>query len=432
VWGGEAEDGAGRARREGDRAIETILLVDDDRLILEICQGVLEGAGYRTVCLQEGRTLPAAVAASHPSLILLDIMMPGVDGLSLCRQLRSGPDVFRGPIVICSSKHYRTDKRIAREVGANAFLEKPIKPEQLLSTVQDLLARKISLRFWGVRGSIPTASRDAVGYGGNTPCVEVHVSGVEDIFIWDGGTGLRELGRTLRGVESPVQGHLCFTHYHWDHIQGLPFFEPMYARGNTFSLVGPAQPTAGLAQILAGQMASVYFPVGLDQFGAHLAFEEIGEGTVMLGGVQFDTLSTLHPGRALAYRLTYEGKRVVYATDNELPAGWKTAGGATGHEVERFIHFFENADLLIHDAQYTPEELQQRLGWGHSAWTDVLDLAMEARVKQLVLFHHDPDHSDSFLDAVGSAVQQRIAETGSDLACQLAREGDLVNIWVSI
>jgi len=410
---------------------ETILLVDDDRLILQVAQDVLERAGYKTVCLQEGRTLAAAVASVHPSLILLDIMMPGTDGLSLCRQLRSGPDAFRGLIVILSAKHYETDKRIAREVGANGFLEKPFSPDSLLSTVQGLLARTISVRFWGVRGSIPTASRETVGYGGNTPCVEIRISGVEDVYIWDGGTGLRELGRSLRDAVAPIHGYLCFSHFHWDHIQGLPFFEPAYASGNAFTLVGPAQPTAGLVQILGGQMASVYFPVGLEQFGAHLAFQEIDEGTFMLGGVQFDTLCSLHPGRAMIYRLMHEGKRVIYATDNELPFNWKQDGRSTLHEVDRFIRFFADADLLIHDAQYTPEELEHRRGWGHSSWPDSVDLAIAAGVKQLVLFHHDPDHSDSFLDAVGSAVQKRIAESGSSIACELAREGALLTLGIT-
>lgn len=409
---------------------ETILLVDDDRLILQMAREVLEKAGYRTVCLEEGRNLAATVASSRPSLILLDIMMPGTDGLSLCRQLRSSPDPFRGPIVIISAKHYETDKRMAREVGANGFLEKPLEPDRLVRTVEELLARKISVRFWGVRGSIPTPSREAVGYGGNTPCVEVRVSGVEDLYIWDGGTGLRELGRSLRGGQAPIHGYLGFSHFHWDHIQGLPFFEPAYASGNAFTLVGPAQPTAGLIQIVGGQMASVYFPVGLEQFGAHLAFQEIGEGTVRLGGVRFDTLSSLHPGRALIYRLVHEGTRVIYATDNELPAGWRQTGGPAAHEVERFIHFFADADLLIHDAQYTPEELAHRRGWGHSAWTDALDLAVAAGVKRLILFHHDPDHSDSFLDAIGRAVQERIAASGASLACELAREGALIELRV--
>jgi phosphoribosyl 1,2-cyclic phosphodiesterase/CheY-like chemotaxis protein len=411
---------------------DTIVVVDDDRLVLQMCQDLLEDAGYRIVCLQDGRALPATVGAVHPALICLDIMMPGTDGLSLCRQLRHGPDAFRGPIVILSAKHYETDKRIAREVGANAFLEKPFTPEQLTRLVQDLLTRKISARFWGVRGSIPTAAGEFIGYGGNTPCVEVRFSGLEDLFILDGGTGLRELGRSLRGGKEPVHGSVFFTHFHWDHIQGLPFFEPAYGAGNTLKLLGPPQPTADLLQILGGQMASVYFPVGLDQFGAHLSFQEIDEGTFQVGPLQVDTLSTLHPGRALAYRLGFEGKRLVYCTDNELPLGWKQRGGAAAHEVERFRDFFAGADLLIHDAQFTPEELERRRGWGHSAWTDVLDLAVEAGVKQLILFHHDPDHNDSFLDVVGAAVQQRIADTGSSIACELAREGNTVQIWVAI
>jgi phosphoribosyl 1,2-cyclic phosphodiesterase/CheY-like chemotaxis protein len=416
----------GRMSDGQDVTTETILLVDDDRFILQMCRDLLESVGYKTVCLEEGGTLEAVVEAAQPSLILLDIMMPGTDGLTLCRQLRNGPIAFRGPVVICSAKHYRADKRIAREVGANAFLEKPFTPERLLATVQDLLARKISVRFWGVRGSIPTSSRETVGYGGNTPCVEVRISGIDDIFILDGGTGLRELGRSLRRPGTNIHGYLCFSHFHWDHIQGLPFFEPANTAGNAFTLVGPAQPTANLLQILGGQMASVYFPVGLEQFRAEMAFEEIAEGTYRLGGVQFDTLSSIHPGRALIYRLSQGGKRIVYSTDNELPLGWKSAGGDVAHQVDRFIRFFADADLLIHDAQYTPEELAQRRGWGHSAWTDVLDLAVSARVKHLILFHHDPDHADSFLDGIRAAVLQRVAAMGATIACELAREGDLL------
>jgi phosphoribosyl 1,2-cyclic phosphodiesterase len=409
-------------------ATETILLVDDDRCILQMCRDLLESAGYRTVCLEDGANLPATVASTEPALVLLDIMLPGTDGLTLCRQLRNGPAAYRGPIVIFSAKHYRADKRIAREVGANAFLEKPFAPDRLLDTVRDLLARKISVRFWGVRGSIPTASRDAVGYGGNTPCVEVRISGVEDIYILDAGTGLRELGRSLRRPGAAVHGYLLFSHFHWDHIQGLPFFEPAYTVGNAFTLVGPAQPTADLLQILAGQMASVYFPVGLEQFGARMEFQEIDEGSCRLGGIQVDTLSSFHPGRALIFRISHAGKRLVYATDNELPLGWKAAGGDVAYQVERFIRFFEDADLLIHDAQYTPEELSRRRGWGHSAWTDVLDLAISARVKQLTLFHHDPDHSDSVLDGIRSAALQRVAAAGVGITCDLAREGDLLII----
>jgi len=407
-------------------AAETILLVDDDRLILHMCQDALARAGYKTVCLENGDKLAETVAALSPDLIVLDIMMPGTDGLSLCKQLRTGAEPYRGPIIVSSAKHYRADKQVASEVGANAFLEKPFEPERLVDLVGEFLTRKISVRFWGVRGSIPTASRETVGYGGNTPCVELRVAGVESVFIWDGGTGLRELGRSLRGRGTGVRGYLCFSHFHWDHIQGLPFFEPAYTLGNEFTLVGPAQPTADLRQILSGQMASVYFPVGVEQFEARLMFNEIGEGTTMLGGVQFDTLSSFHPGRALIYRVVHGGKRVIYATDNELPANWNTAGGPTLHDVERFISFFSGADLLIHDAQYTPEELEHRRGWGHSAWTDVLDLALAAKVKRVVLFHHDPDHSDAFLDTILVAVEKRVASSGAALTCDLAREGDLI------
>jgi phosphoribosyl 1,2-cyclic phosphodiesterase len=405
---------------------ETILLVDDDQLILQMCRHILEAAGYKAVCLEEGRSLHETVASIGPSLILLDIMLPETDGLTLCRQLRGGPKPFRGPIVIFSAKHYGADKRVASEVGANAYLEKPFSPARLLGLVRDLLAHKISVRFWGVRGSIPTPSKDTVGYGGNTPCIEVRVSGAEDIFIWDGGTGLRELGRSLRVAGEATRGFLCFTHFHWDHIQGLPLFGPAYVAGNVFTLVGPGHPTADLPRILSGQMASAYFPVSLDQFGAALSFREIGAGAFALGGVQFDALSSLHPGSALIYRISHGDKRVIYATDNELPLGWKAKGGSAAHEVERFVRFFEGADLLIHDAQYTPQELERRRGWGHSSWSDALDIAVAAGVKNLQLFHHDPDHSDNLLDEIRDSAQQRIAESGATITCGVAREGDLL------
>ncbi len=407
-------------------AAETILLVDDDRLMLHVCQDALAQAGYKTVCLENGNNLAETVTALTPDVIVLDIMMPGTDGLTLCRRLRTGSTPYRGPIIVSSAKHYRADKQLASEVGANAFLEKPFEPGRLVDLVGEFLTRRISVRFWGVRGSIPTPSRETIGYGGNTPCVELQVAGVETVFIWDGGTGLRELGRSIRQRGQGVRGFLCFSHFHWDHIQGLPFFEPAYTLGNEFTLVGPAQPTADLLQILSGQMASVYFPVGLEQFGARLTFDEIGDGTTMMGGVHFDTLSSFHPGRALIYRVIHGGKRVIYATDNELPANWNAAGGASRHEVERFISFFADADLLIHDAQYTPEELERRRGWGHSSWTDVVDLAVAAKVKRVALFHHDPDHSDAFLDNTLMAVEKRVASTGVALTCDLAREGDLI------
>jgi phosphoribosyl 1,2-cyclic phosphodiesterase len=212
-----------------------------------------------------------------------------------------------------------------------------------------------------------------------------------------------------------IKGYLCFSHFHWDHIQGLPFFEPAYIAGNDFTLVGPAQPTADLLQILSGQMASVYFPVGLEQFGAALSFQEIGEGTVTLGGVQFDTLSSLHPGRALIYRLTHGDKRIVYATDNELPRDWKATGGATAHELDRFLRFFQGADLLIHDAEYLPKDYNRT--WGHSMFTSAVDLGIRAKARRLGLFHHNQKRTDDQIDATVAEAQKLIARRKSPLDC---------------
>ena len=340
------------------------------------------------------------------------------------------PTPFRGPIIIFSAKHYRADKQLASEVGANAFLEKPFSPDRLLSLVRDFLARKISVRFWGVRGSIPTASRDTVGYGGNTPCVEVRVSGVEDIFIWDGGTGLRELGRSLRLLGGTIRGYLCFSHFHWDHIQGLPVLRAGLHRGQRPSpWWGRRSRPPISSRSCRGRWPPSTSPWGWSSLAASSFLDEIGEGTVTLGGVQFDTLSVAAPGsgadlspfaRRQAGRLRH-GQRAA-------PADWKTAGGPAAHEMDRFLRFFQGADLLIHDAQYTPEELERQRGWGHSSWPDVLDIAVAAGVKSVQFFHHDPDHSDNFLDEIRETAQQRVAASGGTITCGVAREGDLLVI----
>jgi phosphoribosyl 1,2-cyclic phosphodiesterase len=391
---------------------ETILVLHDDPPVHERCRAILSPAGHRLVSVTRPEDLPAALASETPSLVLT------AGRFCLSAAWRSA--AYRGPLILLAEP---SGVPLPAVEGVRALLDLPLAAEALAAAVSEALASAITVRFWGVRGSIARASRDTIGYGGNTPCVEVRVGGTEHLFVWDAGTGIRELGRAL-GAGAPIRGYLCFSHFHWDHIQGLPFFEPAYAAQNHFGLVGPAQLTADILQILSMQMTPVYFPLSLDQFRATLSLQEIGEGPLTLGGVQFETLSTLHGGCTLAYRLLHGGKRVIYAPDNELPLGWKAAGGEAARKAERFLEFFREADLLIHDGQYTPEELERRPGWGHSAWTDVQDLAIAAGVKRLVLFHHDPDHSDAALDAIGEALGQRAARVGAPLCCGIAREGE--------
>jgi phosphoribosyl 1,2-cyclic phosphodiesterase len=267
------------------------------------------------------------------------------------------------------------------------------------------------IKFWGVRGSIPCPGWETVRYGGNTSCVEMQVGG--ERLIFDGGTGLRLLGQSLM-AESPVKAHLFFTHSHWDHIQGFPFFIPAFIRGNTFKIYAvPSSNGATLKQRLDDQMSHPNFPVPLQIMEADLEFYnlEMGE-TLHYGDVSVETLPLNHPGEAVGYRVNWRGLSAAYITDTE-------------HFPDRLddnvLALAWQADVMIIDATYTDEEYNDpqysKVGWGHSTWQQAVKIARAAQVKQLVLFHHDPAHNDDFLDRIGEQVRKIFPET------ILAREG---------
>ncbi|MCA9669093.1 MAG: MBL fold metallo-hydrolase [Myxococcales bacterium] len=258
-----------------------------------------------------------------------------------------------------------------------------------------------SVRFWGVRGSIPSPGPHTAQVGGNTSCVEVNLAG-ERVII-DGGSGLRQLG-TAHGA-LPLDAHLLFSHLHWDHIQGVPFCGPLYNPRSRVRMLGPADLHAALAK----QMSGPTFPVSLEVMGARLSFEPIRPGaTLRIGAITVRTAPLSHPGGAIGYRLEHAGRAVVYASDTEHPEHGLDAA---------LLELAANADVLIYDAQYTPEEYPQRVGWGHSTWLKGCELAEAARARALVLFHHDPTRDDDAVAAIEATARARFA------GARAAREG---------
>jgi phosphoribosyl 1,2-cyclic phosphodiesterase len=247
------------------------------------------------------------------------------------------------------------------------------------------------VRFWGVRGSVPAPGPDTVQFGGNTSCVEVRCGATRLIF--DGGTGLRNLGNELLR-EMPVTAHLFFSHVHWDHIQGFPFFAPAFVPGNTIHMYGAAHVTGTVETALAGQMETPNFPVHLSQLPAKLQFHDLHEGEVVVinDKVRVTNAAGNHPGGVFAYRVDYEGRSVVYATDTEhysIPD-------------PKLVALAKNADVLVYDTMYTPEEYAgekggPKTGWGHSHFVAGAELVRAAAVKQYVLFHHDPIQTDAMV-----------------------------------
>jgi phosphoribosyl 1,2-cyclic phosphodiesterase len=230
-------------------------------------------------------------------------------------------------------------------------------------------------------------------YGGNTPCIELRTAG-GNLFILDCGSGFRLLGKALEKEfkKKPIKARIFLTHYHWDHIQGIPFFTPLYVERNQFlfhSFHSVDNETVQAA--LEGQMSGPYFPVNMNVMAAHRHFFEIEEERIAYDDVKLQTKRLFHPQGCLGYRLECDGKTLVYATDNE-------PGDAQGDKNVRLLA--ENADLLIYDAQYRPEEMKAHKNWGHSNWKEGVRIAKECRVRKLVLFHHDPDRDDQGVDRI--------------------------------
>lgn len=274
----------------------------------------------------------------------------------------------------------------------------------------------MKLKFYGTRGSIPTCDAGFQQFGGNTTCLQLTFTDTNRIAIIDAGTGIRNLGRDLRAIgHQQEQLVLAFTHFHWDHIQGFPFFGPAYTSGQKITLLtlGRDPTVHSLREIFEVQMQSEYFPVQLAHMGADFEFLQIANASeyfTAINGVQTKVTAQRlnHPGGSYGFRIERNGKVLVVCTDVE-----HDEAQVDPHVVE----LARGADLLVHDAQYTAEELQKRRGWGHSSYNQAMQVAELAGVKRLALTHHDPEHDDEFLLRMERLCQERFPN------CVLAREG---------
>ena len=281
-----------------------------------------------------------------------------------------------------------------------------------------------TVTFWGTRGSIPTPGAHTARYGGNTSCVAVEGPGGQ-LVILDAGTGIRGLGLTLvERQNGGVQAEILLSHTHWDHIQGLPYFKPFFAPGNTVRIWGSKQGTTSLDEILHLQMDPAVFPVPLTAVSATLSLEEVRAGVEFtVGPFQARAMQLRHPGTTLAYRLkpTVGGQSTAYVTDNELGPGGNY--GTQGSWRRDLVQFLKGVDLLIHDAMYTPAELDTHRGWGHSSYEEAVELAAETGARKLVLFHHEPEHDDGAMDALHAAARRAAQQRGNTAEVIVAQEG---------
>jgi phosphoribosyl 1,2-cyclic phosphodiesterase len=270
----------------------------------------------------------------------------------------------------------------------------------------------MQLRFWGVRGSAATPGPATLAFGGNTSCVELQAGG--EVVVFDGGTGIRELGLDLlkRATGGTLRIHLFLTHFHWDHIQGIPFFAPLYDPRNHVTIYSTSY-TAPLKAALNGLMAGPYFPVPFDSLSARVDLVDLGGSSREIGAVTIHAFEANHPQGACGYRMAAGSSSAVYSPDREH-------GDA---RLDRLmVEECRGAGTLVIDSQYTPEEYDSHRGWGHSTWAESARVAREAGVKRLVLFHHDPSHEDAMLEKIQEDARRVFPETW------VAREGWSVQI----
>ena len=275
----------------------------------------------------------------------------------------------------------------------------------------------MKIKFWGTRGSIAVPGKETILYGGNTTCLEMTLESGKRVII-DAGTGIRPLGDKLLAEKKPIDIHLLITHIHWDHILGFPFFDPLYESTTKIAIEGFPTCMKGLRSTFDNRMGDGFFPLKFDDLRAEIQYQErLSKGTLEIDGMTVDSIFLQHPQGGYGYRFRERGKTLVFLTDNELREdAW------IGRTPKEYAEFCEGADILIHDSQYTPQEIDNRRGWGHSDYSSAFDLAHAANVKKLVLFHHDPSRSDLEVAAIRVSCEDLAVRRDSPMIIEAAQE----------
>ena len=434
----------------------TVLLIEDDDESRRVTAELFERADWTVFEAGDGEAGIEIALKQRPEVILCDLLMPKANGFQVCRAIRQKLQPTK--IIVISGRDYGVDRTSALDAGADDYLVKPITWELLTAAIERIapgIPRNATpaedfpefhtpstrLKIWGVRGSIPVPGPGTVRYGGNTTCVEVRADG--EIIVLDAGSGIRGLGQSLEHefAGRPIRLTLLLTHTHWDHIQGLPFFLPAYNGKNRIRVRGYEGARAGLATILAGQMETQFFPISLREMSSNIAIEELKEMEFSIGKVKVRSKFANHPGICAGYRLFTTGGSIAFFPDNEpyelLKVHLAERDATSLEEAREFaqaeraklVEFLDRADVLLIDAQYTDEEYEQHIGWGHGSLSRVVSLALDAHVRRLILFHHDPNHDDDKIDEMLQRARLLVVESGKPMEVEAAREG--AEIWLT-
>lgn len=423
-----------------------VLVAEDVEAIAELMTRSLERLRLEIAIASDGAQCLEMVRSFRPDLILLDIMMPKLHGIEVLKRLKADEETQHIPVIVTTAKTFRTDRNRARELGAAGFVFKPFVPEELRSKVLEVLeagssgtgtqdsqggagtqalpmipastydpaidASRGCLHFWGTRGSIPVSGQASARHGGNTTCLSFEYG--DELLIFDAGSGIRDLGLVLAD-RAPRKLHLFITHTHWDHIQGFPFFAPAFIPGFEIVVYGARGLHKDLESLLRGQLDPDYFPIQMVNMDASLDFVYLDDGPLQIGDVQVSWELVQHPGVTLGYRIEAGGRSVAFVPDNEIFQGHMGAPETIARATQLLdtyrpiIDFLTDVDLLIHEAQYTPKEYRQTARYGHSSFPNACFLAKITNAGRWVVVHHDPNHTDDFLQDKLNLTRQVLA-----------------------
>jgi len=396
-------------------------VVDDDPGVVEIITGYLKQENAVVASTTSSTEAFEQIVAQKPDCVILDIMMPELDGLELLKQLRQEPVLNDLKIVILSGKSYEFDRSRAFAFGADGYFLKPIMDsDQFNNDLLRIIDDKLELQFWGVRGTLPVPGEGAIKYGGNTSCVSIKFPR-NNLFIFDAGTGIKQLSdHLMKTHQTSISAKIFISHPHWDHINALPFFTPLYIPGNEFEICGPSHGDITMRELISSQMDGVYFPIRIKEFAARVYFRDLKEQEFEIDQIKIKTMLLSHPGYCLGYRLEYKDKVICYVTDNELFP--KISPYYNLNYFEKLSQFVNSADYLITDSTYTDEEYKSKSNWGHSSLSQVIELADHSKVKRLLLYHHDPNQTDQDIDDKFTTAKDMLKELNSKTICVAPKE----------
>lgn len=410
-----------------------ILVVDDDAIGGSLTLTLVKEAGYEAQLITDSRKVMEEMHSQRPGLVILDILMPGIDGLTLCHMIKQDPELKDTKVIMVSGKAFQAEKERAMRYGANLFIEKPYNLDSFTQQVTEVVGPPrsggpgavkpeptvLDIRVWGSR----TSTEGAGGAVLKTPCVSVETS--SHFFILDAGSGILDLGEELAKSGRHKDLWLLLSHFHPGHVQGLGRFAPTRHADVQLRIAGPSDPDKTLSDAVKEAFESS-FESTPDPVTAQIKLYELQEGHYdLLPDVKLSSFYANHPGTTLGFVLDMEGRRVAYCPDCELYGDTAHAMQDYDEKIGNLVH---GADLLIQDARWRDRDYESHKNLGHSCVSSAIDFATRHEVGELLLFHQDASYSDAELDAIEEEAKAALRSRGSALTCRVARPGQRLSV----